>query len=193
MPVQVCRGRELARPGSTRWSHVFATNRGRSTRLLGFIMLCGMGLTAAPASAAPADAADMQALMGMLSKGYSAANCTPVDVAGGRRASVKCGHNSDPAGPTDAYFTLYKDPDTMAADFSDDNSWDEPVTCPGLSEPSPTTWHYHGSDQDAGALFCGSFGGESAEVEWTSNASLLLGSASGPDIAPLYQWWRTDG
>jgi hypothetical protein len=172
---------------------MFTRNAKRSAPLLGLIMLCSMGLTATPGSAAPAAAADLQVLMSMLSKGYSAANCTPVDVAGGRRAALKCGQNSDPAGPTAAFFTLYKNSDAMAADFSDDISWDEPLTCPGLSTPSPTTWHFHGSDQDAGALFCGTAGGLIADVDWTSNDDLLLGSISGNDIGPLYQWWTTNG
>jgi hypothetical protein len=176
------------------------SNAVRSIPFATLVVLCGLGFTATatstPASATPdstAGSADQQTLMGMLSQGYSSANCTPVAVSGSRRASVKCEHNSDPGGPTDAFFTLYSDPGAMAADFSDDISYDELSACPGIPEPSPTKWHYHSSGEVAGSLSCGTFGGAFAEVEWTSDADLLLASASGPDIAALYEWWTTKG
>jgi hypothetical protein len=172
----------------------------RSIQFAAVIVLSGLGFTATatatPASATPdstAGDADQQTLMGMLSQGYSSENCTPVAVSGSRRASVKCEHNSDPGGPTSASYTLYSDPATMAADFSDDISYDELSACPGIPEPSPTTWHYHSSGQVAGSLSCGTFGGAFAEVEWTSDANQVLASVSGPDIAALYQWWTTKG
>lgn len=178
---------------------MFLGNAARSIPFATLILLSALGFAttgATPASATPdttADSADQQRLMGLLSQGYSSANCTPVAVSGSRRASVKCEHNSDPGGPTGASFTLYSDRDAMAADFSEDISYDELSTCPGVPEPSPTTWHYHSSGQVAGSLSCGTFGDAFAEVEWTSDANLLLASASGPDIAALYQWWRTKG
>jgi serine/threonine-protein kinase len=179
---------------------MFLSNAARSIAFATLIVLSGLGFTATAtttsASATPdstAASADQQTLMGMLSHGYSSANCTPVETSGGRKAAVKCGQNSDPGGPTSAFFTLYEDPDVMAADFSDDISYDDLFACPGLSEPSPTTWHYHSSGEVAGSLSCGTFGGAFAEVEWTSDANLLLGSVSGPHIAALYQWWTTKG
>ena len=172
---------------------MFRSNAARSIRFVTLVVLSGLLFTAAatatPASATPdpaAGSADLQTLMGMLSQGYSSANCTPVDVSGSRLAAVKCGHSS-------AFFSLYSDPGVMAADFSDDISYDTLSACPGIPDPSPTTWHYHSSDQVGGSLACGSFGGAFQEVEWTRDANLLLASASGPDIVALYRWWRIKG
>src|SRR5437588_3549634 len=98
-------------------AHMFRSNAARSIRFVTLVVLSGLLFTAAatatPASATPdpaAGSADLQTLMGMLSQGYSSANCTPVDVSGSRLAAVKCGHSSDPAGPTTAFFSLYSHP-----------------------------------------------------------------------------------
>jgi hypothetical protein len=136
-----------------------------------------------------AGAADLRTLMGNLPQGYDSTNCVSQPVAGGRLATVQCQRNRDPGGPTGAQFTLYRDPALLAADFQDEISYDEPVACPGSPDPSPTTWNDPYSDEVVGSLFCGSFGGQIADLEWTDDANLMLYSTSGPDMAALYRWW----
>ncbi|MFF2113797.1 hypothetical protein [Rhodococcus koreensis] len=182
----------------------------RSLAAASLIGLCALGsaatATAAPTTPTPAPSSatgtptsgstatpqNMQKLMGLLPKGYSATACTPVSLTGAKLATVDCSQNTDAGGPTAARFSLYPDPATMNADFQATLTDDALATCPG-GEQSPFTWHYTRSpDQTAGSAACGTYR-NIPEIVWTNNAHTVLAAAQGTDIASLYQWWIAEG
>jgi serine/threonine kinase PknH len=88
-----------------------------------------------------------------------------------------------------AYYALYDNPEQLEADFNDLLADDEQTNCPN-AEVTPTTWDYEGTtdDKPEGSLACGAFQG-SADILWTKTSDLMLGTAQGPDMGKLYDWW----
>lgn len=137
-------------------------------------------------------AEDVQRLNDALPKGYSETSCTTDETAA--NASVTCGPNTDPGGPTTATYTLYPDQQALTQAFTDTIATFTRVTCPGNIQ-SPGPWRRNAApDAVAGTLFCGTQSGH-AVVAWTSDAQSLLNvaeaGAQGPSMEQLYTWWGT--
>ncbi|MCV7022659.1 hypothetical protein H7I77_04745 [Mycolicibacterium novocastrense] len=137
-------------------------------------------------------AEDVQRLNDALPKGYSETSCTTDETSA--NASVTCGPNTDPGGPTTATYTLYPDQQALAQAFTDTIATYTRVTCPGNIQ-SPGPWRRNAApDVVAGTLFCGTQSGQ-AVVAWTSDAESLLNvaeaGAQGPSMDQLYTWWGT--
>ncbi len=141
-------------------------------------------------SPAPPLTADQQRLLSLLPAGYLAGSCTPVaDPPAGAVASMQCGQNAKPNGPTRARYTLFADAATVADHFQQIvSSESKLMPCPGDTN-APTTWHYNATpDQVAGKVACGTYK-EAPDLAWTKDAALILGDATGPDLRQLHQWW----
>ena len=137
-------------------------------------------------------AEDVQRLNDALPKGYSETSCTTDETSA--NASVTCGPNTDPGGPTTATYTLYPDQQALTQAFTDTIATYTRVTCPGNIQ-SPGPWRRNAApDVVAGTLFCGTQSGQ-AVVAWTSDAESLLNvaeaGAEGPSMDQLYTWWGT--
>ena len=137
-------------------------------------------------------AEDVQRLNDALPKGYSETSCTTDETSA--NASVTCGPNTDPGGPTTATYTLYPDQQALTQAFTDTIATYTRVTCPGNIQ-SPGPWRRNATpDVVAGTLFCGTQSGQ-AVVAWTSDAESLLNvaeaGAQGPSLDQLYTWWGT--
>jgi serine/threonine kinase PknH len=131
------------------------------------------------------------ALLGMLSKGYSPSNCKTDQVAGAL-AALKCGRNSLPNGPASAEYILYGNSNDVSAGFQGGSSTLALAACkPG--DPSPDTWHYDSSpDTAAGQVACGT-NDNVPEVVWTNYKNHMVGIIGGSDASSLYKWWEDNG
>jgi hypothetical protein len=146
-----------------------------------------------PLPKSPATPEDTQKLFGLLSKGYTPADCQLHDPAGNQLAAVSCDINSDSGGPISATYALYRDAASLQSAFFSIIGPIQLVPCPGVNQ-SPTVWHYQGSpDQTAGSIACGNLDTLS-QVVWTNNANLMLGATESIDDVPRhYQWWLAEG
>jgi hypothetical protein len=163
-------------------------------------LLCGV-LFAGPANAqpltplptSPASPDDIQKLFGLLSKGYSPADCHPQDPEGNQLVEIDCDINSDSGGPISARYALYRDAGSLQSAFSSAIAEDELVACPGINK-SPGEWHFQGSpDQTAGSIACG-YLDTLSQVVWTNDANLMLGATESLDDVPRhFQWWLAEG
>lgn len=148
--------------------------------------------TPSPTPATTATMADANKLTGLLSRGYTASNCTPAALTDSVLAVVDCGQNSQPNGPVTARYTLYGSPDDMSSHLGSVTSDDVVKAC-SPNAATPESWHYNATpDQQAGLVSCGSYNG-TPELVWTNSANSLLAVAQGPDVEALYQWWLKDG
>ena len=133
---------------------------------------------------------DESRLMALLPRGYSSTSCTPVNPpAKEALATVDCGGNSEPGGPTNSRYSLFPDADTLARHFQLSVNADTLTPCPGDSDATPGTWHYDATpNQTAGSIACGTYKG-TPDVVWTKTAQVLLGDAQGPDLNAVHDWW----
>lgn len=119
----------------------------------------------------------------------NAGTCVPdKERFGNAVAAVTCGPTSPTSGQQTAYFALYTDADTLERAFTDVIADDDLVACPN-SDDSPTHWDYDDTPEgSAGSLACGTFEGF-ADIAWTRTSDLILGTARGRQLGPLYDWW----
>ncbi|KZS73312.1 hypothetical protein A4G29_21370 [Mycobacterium kansasii] len=163
----------------------------RALSVVAVVAAVAVGLT----PAATADSADQ--LRGLLPAGYRSDSCTPErdHLPPGALAALTCRDNALPGGTEYAYYELYADTATLAAQFLRDVSarHPHPVPCPDR-QPSPGPWVYDSApNTTAGSILCGRVeGGDDVAVEWTKDRDLLLALASGPDLAGLYNWWKAN-
>jgi len=180
----------------------FAARSLVAASLIGVSALgCPPIAAASPATPDPAgNAADLQKLMGLLSTGYSAANCNQVGSDGNGDPTavvqVDCGQNPDTGGPVGGRYGLFADQHALNGAFQAAIGTDVLAPC-SAGVTSPGTWSYGSSASGpvAGSLSCGTYNG-APEVAWTNNANLTLGvvdGAAGSDIATLYRWWKAEG
>ncbi|CAM4152185.1 hypothetical protein MB901379_00609 [Mycobacterium basiliense] len=148
----------------------------------------------ATASADPTGtASDVNTLAGSLSKGYGLNNCAAQSITSGELAALSCGQSPDSAGPVQAKYILFANPDDMNGSFKASIK-DDTLTACGDSGQSPTTWHQGSATTPAGQVACGTYQG-AAEIIWTTDAKNVLSyiRAANTDVPALYQWWRTNG
>jgi serine/threonine-protein kinase len=119
----------------------------------------------------------------------NAGTCVPdKDRFGNAVAAVTCGPASPSSGQQTAFFALYSDADALERAFTDIIKADDLVPCPN-SEDSPTHWDYDDTPEESeGSLACGTFEGY-ADIVWTRTSDLILGTARGRQLGPLYDWW----
>jgi hypothetical protein len=106
--------------------------------------------------------------------------------------SVDCKANTLPGGPTQAGYALYDEQAGVDDMFKNGVGLEgaELLTCPGIDQPSPTTWHLRDSPQVVkGQLACMHYR-ELYTVMWTDNAKLFFAVADGTDMNTLYEWWQ---
>jgi hypothetical protein len=143
----------------------------------------------ATTSSSPSSNAAMTQLMAMLPKGWDSSNCglasnAPQDAL----ATLQCGRNSLPNGPTSGRFSIYPDQATLDTHFANGASADTIAPCPNGAK-SPGTWHSSTNpNQTGGQVVCGTYNGNT-DLQWSDNARLFLGDLSGTDINSLYQFW----
>jgi hypothetical protein len=128
-------------------------------------------------------------LLGLLSAGYTPADCTPSDQypEDPFRARFGCGANGQPGGPRSAIYSLYGTGLDLTEAFQRYASSGSPLPCPGQVDPGPIGWQN-------GLVVCTTARGPSdgaPTLSWTKSADLLAVSATGTDIASLYSWWLT--
>jgi hypothetical protein len=146
-----------------------------------------------PLPKSPATPEDTQKLFGLLSKGYTPADCQLQDPEGNQVAAVSCDINTDPGGPLNARYALYRDAASLQSAFFSTIGPIKLEPCPGVNQ-SPTVWHNQGSpDQTAGFIGCG-YADTLSQVVWTNNANLMLGATESIDDIPRHwQWWLAEG
>ncbi|MCK0173605.1 MULTISPECIES: serine/threonine-protein kinase [Mycobacteriaceae] len=115
--------------------------------------------------------------------------CVPdKDRIGNAVAAVTCGPTSPSSGQQTAYFALFANADDLDRAFDEVIAYDDLTPCPN-SDDSPTNWDYEDSaDEVAGSLACGTYEGF-ADIVWTRDSDLLLGTARGRHLDRLYDWW----
>ncbi len=153
--------------------------------------------TTTPAAAPPpatrntGTQSDINTLAGALSKGYSLNNCTAQNLTAGELAALSCEQSSDPNGPIQAKYILFRYGDDLAGSFNASIKDDTLTNCGDAQ--SPTTWH-QGNSANAGSVACGTYQ-NAAEIIWTTDARNVLSyiRARDTDVAALYQWWRANG
>ncbi|WP_422750159.1 serine/threonine-protein kinase [Mycobacterium sp. WMMD1722] len=131
----------------------------------------------------PADRQLLQAIV-------HADTCAPdKERIGAAVAAVSCGPTSPSSGQQTAYFALFADVDSLDRAFADLIAADDLTACPN-SEESPTNWDYEDAtpDEPEGSLACGTYEGF-ADIVWTRNSDLVLGTARGRHLDRLYDWW----
>ena len=65
----------------------------------------------------------------------------------------------------------------------------EVLPCPDGGAESPTTWHFNETpDKVEGRLACGTYKA-SADLTWTKNADLVMGTIQGPNLVDVHNWW----
>jgi serine/threonine-protein kinase len=146
-----------------------------------------------PATPAPADEAQIR-LEHLLPAGYPPGSCTPVTAWGGATAVMSCGPGSEPDGPSQATYSLARDPDALRSAFDGVVQGSATVICPGGIQ-SPGPWRHNANPAvPVGTLYCGIRNGQPL-VAWTNDAELLLSVAQnnvpGPPLEQLYAWWST--
>ena len=132
--------------------------------------------------------------MRMLPPGYPPGGCKPADPVTGALATVKCGANADPGGPTSATFWLARDKAAADALFSEVVGSGGVLLCPGNMQ-SPGAWRRNANpEQVSGTLVC-QVQGDVATVGWTDEArslvSIVRSNPPGPTLDQLYQWWSS--
>lgn len=129
-------------------------------------------------------------LLGMLSAGYTPADCTlaePPAEADPYRSRFNCGPNAQPGGPRSAVYSLYGAGYEVTEALQAVAASGSPLACPGQVDPGAIGWQN-------GLVVCTTGRGPSEgapTLTWTKSADLLLVSATGTDIASLYAWWLT--
>jgi hypothetical protein len=152
--------------------------------------------TVAPPPADGADTgtpADINALAGSLSKGYSLSDCTALPIKNGALAELSCGQNPMPGGPISARYMLLRNGDDLSGSFNASIKDDVLISC-GDNAQSPNTWHQGNKTIKAGLVACGTYQ-NAAEVIWTTDAKNVLACihAANTNVPSIYEWWRTDG
>jgi serine/threonine protein kinase len=108
-------------------------------------------------------------------------------------ASVDCGPNSLPGGPTGLSYYLFADQQTMDNHFQGTATRLATSPCTTGAPSGTSTWHRKATPgQDAGSLVCGSseYPRSGAPwLVWTDNSKLLLAAGYGTDFESLYEWW----
>ena len=181
-------------------------------------LLVAMTLVAAAAcSSPPAEADHFDELWRLLPAGYDADSCQPPErptppvgppqQLRAQLAALQCGPNSLPGGPAFGYYRLYGDDGTLHDVFEDERTasrqtywWFEP--CPGWqgsTSPPPQPWsHDDAPNERAGVMVCGKVNGpahgdpNAKAIMWTTESDRVLAVAEGPDLAGLYDWWKSN-
>jgi hypothetical protein len=132
-------------------------------------------------------------LLNSLPTGYGPGVCNPRARVQGALATVDCGQNSDPDGPTVARYSLF------ATDIALQNAFDASVKgddqlslCPG-TDAAPDTWFHTATPNEvAGSIACGTYR-NNAVLAWTNKSTLVLanvqGGPQGPTADQLTNWW----
>ncbi|MCV7409781.1 serine/threonine protein kinase [Mycobacterium florentinum] len=158
--------------------------------LVGGFAFAGAAMAAADPNTG--NAADINTLASVLSKGYGLNNCTAQAVPSGALAYLQCGQSPDPGGPILGKYFLFGDGAALTSSFQRVIGGDALSNCGDASSPTP--WHQGSSTTSAGSVACGTFQNH-AEIVWTNEAKNMLGviRAAGGDVPALYKWWRDNG
>jgi serine/threonine-protein kinase len=167
-----------------------------ATALISLATLAGTGF-AVPASAAPAfnDPASVNKLMTLLSKGYTGADCKPVNTGDHRAiAKISCGPNHDPGGPAAEEWYLYSSVADMNAAFQDDIAANTVLPFPD-GKKGPAAWSYSQSPNvTAGQSMVLKWPNGAINLEWTRESAMSIGTAvPAGDMAGLVKWWQAEG
>lgn len=133
-------------------------------------------------------------LSGLLPPGYPPGVCTQGEITATATATVLCGPNTDPGGPTSATYMLAPDGPTLQAAMKDLLHRTQPVVCPpNILSPGP--WHrVETPTTPMGLVFCGIRSGR-ALVAWTNDPERLLciteSGNAGPTLDQLFIWWTS--
>ncbi|MBO0678187.1 serine/threonine protein kinase [Mycolicibacterium sp. S2-37] len=168
---------------------VWLTNRSGEATGMSATQTITRTVFSPPAELPEADANLPQADRQLLEAVVRPDSCVPdKDRIANAVAAVTCGPTSPSSGQQTAYFALFADADDLDRAFDDVIADDELTACPN-SDDSPTNWDYEDTpDEVAGSLACGTYEGF-ADIVWTRNADLLLGTAKGRHLDRLYDWW----
>lgn len=166
---------------------VWVTGRSDSTRGSSATQTITRTVTRPPST--PVDDSMPPQQRQLLDAVVNAGTCVPdKDRFGDAVAAVTCGPTSPSSGQQTAYFALYTDADALERAFTDVIKDDALVACPN-SDDSPTHWDYDDTAADSeGSLACGTYEGF-ADIAWTRTSDLIMGSARGRQLGPLYDWW----
>ena len=113
----------------------------------------------------------------------------------GAIASVRCGQNTDPDGPTAAVYGLFSDLKALQDAFSGFTASATIVKCPGGKASPGTWWHNKDPNTILGQIGCGTDKGDKPQLMWTNQetmvSALVDGKPQGPNLDQLYKWWTS--
>ena len=131
-------------------------------------------------------------LLGLLSTGYSADDCTPAELTANAIAVVDCPQNDVAGGPTGTRYFLFANAADLSKQFTTTIAGDATFPCE-RGVPATEDWHYDSTPtQTAGQASCGTLDGK-PHLVWTDTAKLLMASAQGTDINAMFKWFLTYG
>jgi serine/threonine-protein kinase len=153
--------------------------------------------TTSPSPSTPSPDPDAQnRLSALLPAGYPPGTCKPeVKPMPGAIASVKCGANTDPNGPTVAAYGLFADLNALKGAFNGFMGSDTVLKCPGNKDSPGAWWHNKDPNTVIGQIACATHKGTEPQVMWTNQQTLVFalvsGKPQGPNLDQLYKWWTT--
>jgi serine/threonine-protein kinase len=152
--------------------------------------------TTPPPSTPSPDPEAQNRLSTLLPAGYPPGTCKPdAKPMPGSIASVICGQNSDPNGPTIAAYGLFADRNTLQGAFKGFMASDAVVKCPGNKDSPGTWWHNKDPNTVIGQIACVTYQGNVPRVMWTNQQTLVValvnGKPQGPNLDQLYKWWTS--
>lgn len=130
----------------------------------------------------------------MSPRGYPPGTCQPGTITSIAAATIWCGPNTDPGGPTSATYTLTRDNTALRKAMDDVVHKTTPVICPpNIMSPGP--WHrVENPSVPVGVVFCGTRSGQTV-IAWTNGPERLLSEtvtdAAGPPLDQLFDWWAS--
>lgn len=133
-------------------------------------------------------------LLTLLPRGYPPGTCSPGGVTSRSTATMLCGLNTDPGGPTSAVYTIARDTTALKTELDGVVHSAAPAVCPpNILSPGP--WHrVETPTVSVGLVFCGIRFGKTL-VAWTNEPERLLceteADAGGPPLDQLFGWWAS--
>lgn len=134
-------------------------------------------------------------LLSLLPSGYPPGTCRQGELLPGALASITCGQNTDPGGPTVTNYWLFSDQQSMLPAFTGFMDSATIEICPGRRASPGTWWHTKDPKIIVGQLACGTYKGGEQQVMWTNQQTLVLALAGGKppglNLDRLYKWWTS--
>ena len=132
-------------------------------------------------------------MLALLPAGYPTGTCKPdAKPMSGAIASVTCGQNTDPNGPTAAAYGLFPDLQALQDAFNRFSKTDTLVNCPGNKVSPGTWWHNKDPSTILGQIACATYKGD-PRVMWSNQPALVFalagGKPQGPNLDALFKWW----